>query len=263
MESGSALGAAERASARASERVRSLPVRSWCRRQGFPLPPGRLDRTRVAGTEDVGWLPTRGPRRSGASARSARQGLALESFRDVLDFGCGVGRVLRHWKDLSGPVVHGADAHPDSVAWCQANLRFARFQVNGLDRGLKAAASSFDFIYALLVFTHLVEPLQRFWMDELTPRAAAGGVSPAHDARGLLPGPAHAGGAVAIRPRSDDRSRVGRCWHQRLRRVSPGALCPLNAGEGTRGRGVPGPWTRATPGKMRISYENRPWPRAA
>jgi SAM-dependent methyltransferase len=130
----------------------------------------------VAGTEDVTWFLDSGAEAArGVRAVLGQNGLALESLHSVLDFGCGVGRVLRHWKGLSGPALHGADANPDLIAWCRANLPFARFQVNGLDGGLAAGNVSFDFIYALSVFTHLSEPLQRFWIDELARVLRPGG----------------------------------------------------------------------------------------
>jgi SAM-dependent methyltransferase len=170
-----AWGRVRRESVRARDRVRGWPIRAACRRQGLPLPPGRLMHL-VTGAEDVAWFLDSG----GAAARGLRtvldrNGLALESFQSVLDFGCGAGRVLRHWKGLVGPSLHGADANPDLIAWCRANLPFARFHVNGLERGLAVGDASFDLIYALSVFTHLSEPLQRFWIDELTRVVRPGG----------------------------------------------------------------------------------------
>ena len=118
-----ALGRVKRLSNRARERVRGLPIRASQRTQGTPLPPGRLMHL-VAGTEDVNWFLESGA----AGVRSlreilARNGLAVESFGSVLDFGCGVGRVIRHWSDVRGPVFHGADYNPDLVAWCRDGRR--------------------------------------------------------------------------------------------------------------------------------------------
>ena len=49
------------------------------------------------------------------------------------------------------------------------------FSVNGLDRPLNTPAGSFDLIYCLSVFTHLSEPLGRFWMGELARVLKPGG----------------------------------------------------------------------------------------
>ncbi|MCA1686502.1 MAG: class I SAM-dependent methyltransferase [Planctomycetia bacterium] len=141
----------------------------------MPIPPGRLIFL-VANTEDVTWFLDSGTQAAQSLSRIlARNGLAIETFGSVLDFGCGVGRVLRHWSAVSGPVFHGADYNPSLVAWCRRNLPFARFQVNGLGRGLGSDDATFDFVYALSVFTHLSEPLQRFWMGELSRVLRPGG----------------------------------------------------------------------------------------
>lgn len=162
-----ALGRARRISNRTRERVRGLPLRASERKQGRPVPPGRLIHL-VANTEDVAWFLGTGE----LAARSIRaildrNGLAIERFGSILDFGCGAGRVIRHWADLNGPTLHGTDYNPELISWCRDALPFARFAVNGLDRPLEAPAASYDFIYALSVFTHLSMPLQRFWMGEL------------------------------------------------------------------------------------------------
>jgi SAM-dependent methyltransferase len=154
-------------SKRYRHRVRSLPIRAAYAAKGLPVPPGRLIHL-VAGTEDVAWFLGSGE----VAARClkdtlTRNGVSIESLRDVLDFGCGVGRVIRYWDTSGGSRLHGVDYNPELVAWCQASLPFATFQVNVIDRPLEAHDESFDFAYALSVFTHLSEPLQRFWMDEM------------------------------------------------------------------------------------------------
>jgi SAM-dependent methyltransferase len=151
-------------STRARDRVQSIRLRAAHSAIGFPIPPGRLIHL-VAGTEDVSWFLGSGELAARCLKDTlTRNGVAIEALRDVLDFGCGVGRVIRHWH---GPTLHGADYHPDLVAWCQASLPFAKFQVNAIGGPLDARDESFDFAYALSVFTHLTEPLQRFWMNEL------------------------------------------------------------------------------------------------
>jgi SAM-dependent methyltransferase len=97
----------------------------------------------------------------------ARHAAAPEGFRRLLDFGCGCGRVLRNWRTLASTEVHGCDYNPDLVGWCAENLAFARVRANGLGPPLGYPSEHFDFIYAFSVFTHLDEPRQREWMDEL------------------------------------------------------------------------------------------------
>jgi SAM-dependent methyltransferase len=98
----------------------------------------------------------------------AKQGMALENFDGILDFGCGCGRVIRHLRYLGGSKVHGTDYNPVLIRWCRANLPFAEFQVNELEPPLGYPPATFDFIYAFSVFTHLPEPLQKAWMAELS-----------------------------------------------------------------------------------------------
>lgn len=93
--------------------------------------------------------------------------LNIGQFSSILDFGCGCGRILRFWKDLETTKVYGTDYNPDLINWCRQSLTFAEFKVNQLDKSMDYAEEEFDFIYAISVFTHLSEPLQHFWMEEL------------------------------------------------------------------------------------------------
>lgn len=104
-----------------------------------------------------------------------RNDLAIERFGAILDFGCGCGRVIRHWHGLRGPRVHGSDYNPYLVAWCAGALPFARFTTNALAPPLADDASSFDLIYAKSVFTHLSEAMQDAWLAELKRVTKPGG----------------------------------------------------------------------------------------
>src|SRR5678815_5338804 len=96
-----------------------------------------------------------------------RNGVEIDNFSAILDFGCGVGRIMRHWNRLQHPALHGTDYNPRLVEWCKQNLSFAEFKVNTLSGELPYESETFDFIYAFSVFTHLSEPLQFAWMKEL------------------------------------------------------------------------------------------------
>jgi SAM-dependent methyltransferase len=132
---------------------------------GSPIPPGRLIFL-VAGNRRPDWFVASGV----SSARTIREaaeraGRPMESCNAILDFGCGVGRIMRHFADLKG--LHGTDYNPDPIAWCRQHLSFADFQVNTLAGGLPYPSEKFDLVYSYSVFTHLGEELQHFWMKEM------------------------------------------------------------------------------------------------
>src|SRR4051794_15780343 len=92
---------------------------------GLPLPPPVL-RIKVTHTADPDEFLAQGERAVGTIREAlARGGRTLEEVDSVLDFGCGSGRVMRHWVRVSGPRFFGSDYNPDLVAWCEEHLPFA------------------------------------------------------------------------------------------------------------------------------------------
>ena len=132
---------------------------------GLPVPPAPL-RILVAASPDIAWFIESG-RRGADSIRGIleRHAIPLNASTPMLDFGCGCGRVTRHFAAL-GPAVHGTDLNPTLVAWCREHLTFGRFEVNDLAPPLPFVDQRFAVVYALSVFTHLPEPLQKAWMQE-------------------------------------------------------------------------------------------------
>ena len=106
----------------------------------------------------------------------ARHGLELDQFGTILDFGCGCGRLTRHWKHLSGSRVFGTDTNRALIEWCQRNLMFAEFQLNTVTPPMNYRDEFFDFIFAGSVFTHMTEDLQFRWLAELNRVLRPGGV---------------------------------------------------------------------------------------
>jgi SAM-dependent methyltransferase len=134
---------------------------------GLPIPPGGLI-FRVSGSNNVKMFLDSGKAGALSIQESlAKNGIQIDRLPALLDFGCGAGRILRHWQGLENTGIFGTDIDPAVIRWCRKNLPFACFQTNALDRELEYADCQFDFIYALSVFTHLAEPAQRFWMNEL------------------------------------------------------------------------------------------------
>lgn len=130
------------------------------------MPPARLI-LRVAGTPDRDWFLTSG-RMAADAIRSAMHGQhrRIEDLAALLDFGCGCGRVARHFL-TAADALHGCDTAASAVRWCERHLRPGKFSVNDVAPPLPYGDGQFDLVYALSVFTHFPEELQRPWIDEL------------------------------------------------------------------------------------------------
>lgn len=94
----------------------------------------------------------------------------------ILDFGCGSGRLLRWWADVSGPQIHGCDYNRRLVSWCDAHPEFAEVRATELAPPLPYDDASFDFLYALSVFTHLTIDLSDRWFAEIARIVKPGGL---------------------------------------------------------------------------------------
>jgi SAM-dependent methyltransferase len=142
---------------------------------GLPIPPSRLIYL-VAGSYDIASFMRLG----GLGARTicdtlSRNGLEITQLGPVLDFGCGCGRVIRHFSARRGVAFHGCDYNARLIHWCSTNLTFARFSTNHLAPPLSFADSTFGLVYALSVFTHLGQDLQAAWLDEMRRVGKPGG----------------------------------------------------------------------------------------
>ena len=86
----------------------------------------------------------------------------------ILDFGCGAGRVLRHFlPEASEAEFHGCDIDRPSVEWLERHLSpplhaFA----NGEQPPLARPDEHFDLVYAVSVFTHITDQWAA-WLHEL------------------------------------------------------------------------------------------------
>src|SRR5689334_5937512 len=86
---------------------------------GFPIPPAKLI-VLVTGSGDTAWYTEGGK----FGAESILQiltdaGISPGDFQSILDFGCGCGRVIRHWRPLTRAQLHGTDCNPKLIKWCR------------------------------------------------------------------------------------------------------------------------------------------------
>ncbi len=127
--------------------------------------------TVVSGTPNSAWFSESGQADAAKFlALAAKHGLTACVGLDVLDLGCGSGRIAR-WlaNDIvaSGGTFCGSDINPILVAWCAKHLP-GRYFVNQLKPPLGLPASSKDLVYAHSVLTHLTEPRTIAWLQEIS-----------------------------------------------------------------------------------------------
>ncbi len=117
--------------------------------------------------------------RSGRVARDTIVSLLGPDFtfagKRVLDFGCGTGRVLRHFQGEAEECEFWAcDSHGPSAAWCQEHLPMHCFE-NSADPPLDVPDGHFDLVIAIAVFTHLVHNWSH-WLAEMQRILRPGGL---------------------------------------------------------------------------------------
>jgi SAM-dependent methyltransferase len=143
----------------------------------YPLPPASLAYD-AYGKVDWGDYDTWGRLLAGDIAGHIVRHVGTNPL-DVLEWGCGPGRVIRHLGAmLPGSRLVGSDYNERSIAWCQGHLAGdgLRFIANGLAPPLALEASSLDCIYSISVLTHLSEASHEQWRTELLRLLRPGGI---------------------------------------------------------------------------------------
>ena len=129
--------------------------------------PGVWARLLVSGSADIPGFLEMG-RRGFDCIRETLEtnGTSIESLKDVLDFGCGCGRVIRYWNGFADTRIWGTDINEYLVEACRRCVPFASISHNSMAAKLNYANQSFDLIYAFSVFTHLDIKAQKAWREE-------------------------------------------------------------------------------------------------
>ena len=96
--------------------------------------------------------------------------------RNVLDFGCGCGRLLR-WFPAAFPevAIRGCDVRAEAIEWCDSELA-GQFFTNNHQPPLTLPDDSIDLVCALSVFSHLARASFLAWFEELVRVCSPGGV---------------------------------------------------------------------------------------
>lgn len=98
--------------------------------------------------------------------------------KNVLEWGCGVGRVVRNLPGLlpSATGIYGCDINPKMILWDKENIKGVQFHVVQFSPPTHYENGFFDLIYAISVFTHIDVEQQDAWLQEVHRILAAGGV---------------------------------------------------------------------------------------
>lgn len=142
---------------------------------GLPLPPHDL-LMRVGGPPGQAF-DTLGAKLAADLSKAFPSDFSWQDAR-VLDFGCGIGRVLRHFVDYANQwhEFWGCDIHEESISWLEANLSPPfRFVKTSETPPLPFESDYFDLIYGISVFTHLTEEQWAGWLEELRRVTRPGG----------------------------------------------------------------------------------------
>ena len=145
--------------ARDREQAAPLPPRPLALRAGVPDSADVLASYRAVGRDSrttiLGLLASDGVRFGFPGAR-------------VLDFGCGSGKVMRHFlPEAEVCELWGCDIDAPSIEWINAELRPPLHAfTNGPVPPLDQPAGSFDLVWSVSVFTHLTDHWAG-WLAEL------------------------------------------------------------------------------------------------
>jgi SAM-dependent methyltransferase len=102
------------------------------------------------------------------------QGFNSKSQFYMLDFGCGVGRVLSHFTNAYSFPIYACDVDASAVAFLQQNLENCIPCCNLFDPPLPFLGDFFHCIYSVSIWTHLSPESQENWLKELHRVAAPG-----------------------------------------------------------------------------------------
>jgi ubiquinone/menaquinone biosynthesis C-methylase UbiE len=147
------------------------------REHGFIPPPPKSLQVRVIGLYSPHFIESGWQTFDVFDRALARAGCAIRSCETVLDFGCGCGRVIRAFHQMSPRArLYGSDIDAEAIQWLSENYRqFAHFGVNAGLPPLGYGDNAFDLIYSISVFTHLPESMQLAWLEELRRVSKQGG----------------------------------------------------------------------------------------
>ncbi len=143
---------------------------------GFPSDPTQL--TRVQTWSDASTAMFLGfAHYCAIQAFFALHGVTRDDRPVLLDWGCGHGRVTRHFiREWSGSTVIGMDIDAENVEWALDNLRPGHFVASPLMPPCPLDDASVDAAFSISVMTHLRLDVQLAWLADLARVIRPGGI---------------------------------------------------------------------------------------
>ncbi len=92
-------------------------------------------------------------------------GKSIENCGRVLDFGCGIGRILQYFKNKDA--LSACDVLGPAIDYIHKAFPAVHAYRNELLPELRYAAESFDLVYSFSVFSHLDRETEDIWLAEL------------------------------------------------------------------------------------------------
>jgi SAM-dependent methyltransferase len=140
-------------------------------------PPLHLVR-RIASRTDLHTFYTLGFQLAADAYEATEPLLAHIASPEILDWGCGCGRLAihlrRHWPTAN---VHACDVDREAVHWCAQNIADVDAFVSDLHPPLPLSPDSIDLVIGSSVMTHLDRFNQQAWLDELHRVLRPGGIA--------------------------------------------------------------------------------------
>lgn len=95
---------------------------------------------------------------------------------NVLDWGCGHGRVIRHFAQRQVGQSWAVDIDPENVSWLGEHLPSVQASTVPLVPPTELPSDHFDLVYGISVMTHLTRGVQQLWLAELKRITKPGGL---------------------------------------------------------------------------------------
>ncbi len=147
------------------------------RHDNVALPPPKHLQIRVVGAYVPGFVESGFATCDDLNGVLGVVGRSLASFPRILDWGCGCGRNSRAVKTLVPACeLHGMDIDAEAIGFLQNRYtRYGEFHVAPHRPPTDFPDAFFDFVFGISVFTHLPEPMQFEWLEELRRITKPGG----------------------------------------------------------------------------------------